>query len=212
MLTIQLSEWHKTAVSQDLPENISEEFEALKAEIKDLKQQLAKVSTSPAPKETRKNTAKGFTFKVDRGKILKIMEETVADSRTSRAYLDALKGAWNEILDSISSQDRALLNGSEPVLANQENAILAFEAAFNAEQVMKRSNLNDMFGNILSKAAGFSPNILAVPRKDFDSIRQEFAQKLKKQKQGQVPEEKQDTSFIPEGFDFLAEKIQTVDD
>ena len=26
----------------------------------------------------------------------------------------------------------------EPVLANQENAILAFNAAFNAEQVMKR--------------------------------------------------------------------------
>ena len=34
-------------------------------------------------------------------------------------------------------------------------AILAFNAAFNAEQVMKRSDLNDMFGNIMSSADRF---------------------------------------------------------
>lgn len=76
--------------------------------------------------------------------------------------------------------------GSEPVLANSENAILAFDAAFNAEQAMKRTDLNDMFGNIMSKAAGFSPNILAVPRKDFNSIRTEFAQNLKRKSKTQL--------------------------
>ena len=48
------------------------------------------------------------------------MEETIVDSQKSREYLEALKGAWNEILDSISAQDRALLLGSEPVLANSK--------------------------------------------------------------------------------------------
>ncbi|MDX5018595.1 DNA polymerase III subunit gamma/tau, partial [Streptococcus suis] len=85
---------------------------------------------------------------------LTIMEETVVDSQRSREYLEALKSAWNEILDNITAQDRALLMGSEPVLANSENAILAFDAAFNAEQAMKRTDLNDIFGNIMSKAAG----------------------------------------------------------
>ena len=69
------------------------------------------------------------------------------------------------------------MNGSEPVLANQENAILAFNAAFNAEQVMKRSDLNDMFGNIMSSAAGFSPNIMAVPKAEFEKLRTEFARR-----------------------------------
>ena len=96
-------------------------------------------------------------------------------------------------------------------LANSENAILAFDAAFNAEQAMKRTDLNDMFGNVMSKAAGFSPNILAVPRKDFNSIRAEFAQNLKKKKQNPV-EEVKDDSFIPEGFNFLADKINKVED
>lgn len=145
-------------------------------------------------------------------KILTIMEETIVDSQKSREYLEALKGAWNEILDSISAQDRALLLGSEPVLANSENAILAFDAAFNAEQAMKRTDLNDMFGNIMSKAAGFSPNILAVPRKDFNSIRTEFAKNLKKQRKEPAQEEVQEENFIPEGFDFLADKINKIED
>lgn len=137
-----------------------------------------------------------------------IMRETVADSQKSREYLEALKGSWNEILDSISPQDRALLMGSEPVLANSENAILAFDAAFNAEQAMKRSDLNAMFGNIMSQASGFSPKIMAVPRAEFDAIRSEFAHSLKADKDDSQEETTEATKeFIPEGFDFLADKI-----
>ena len=37
------------------------------------------------------------------------MQETIIDSQNRASILKALKGAWNEILDSISAQDRALL-------------------------------------------------------------------------------------------------------
>lgn len=215
MMTIQLSELHAASALADLPENLVGQLSQLQAEISELKKEIASLSNGFVPASAKPVQAKsksGFKFKVDRLKVLTIMEETVVDSQKSREYLDALKGAWNEILDSISAQDRALLLGSEPVLANSENAILAFDAAFNAEQAMKRSDLNDVFGNIMSKAAGFSPNIIAVPRKDFNSIRSEFAQKMKIQKQENVPEENTDKHFIPDGFNFLADKIQTVED
>ena len=215
MMTIQLSELHAASAPADLPENLVDQLSQLQAEISELKKEIASLSNGFVPasaKPVQSKSKSGFKFKVDRLKVLTIMEETVVDSQKSREYLDALKGAWNEILDSISAQDRALLLGSEPVLANSENAILAFDAAFNAEQAMKRSDLNDVFGNIMSKAAGFSPNIIAVPRKDFNSIRSEFAQKMKTQKQENVPEENIDKHFIPDGFNFLADKIQTVKD
>lgn len=214
MMTIQLSTLEDSQAStQEIPEGLATELESLKNEVKALKTQLANIDSLPATKTTvaPKNNA-GFKFKVDRVKILNIMEETVVDSQRSREYLDALKAAWNEILDSISAQDRALLLGSEPVLANSENAILAFDAAFNAEQAMKRADLNDMFGNIMSKAAGFSPNILAVPRKDFNDIRSEFAQKIRKQKQEVEPEEESAEVAIPDEFDFLAERIKVLED
>lgn len=211
MLTIQLAEMSDT-VSHELPDNIAQEIAALKQEIKDLKQALTKVSNDLANNQTKVvKTKSQVKFKVDRVKILTIMEETVVDSQRSREYLDALKGAWNEILDSISAQDRALLLGSEPVLANSENAILAFDAAFNAEQAMKRTDLNAMFGNIMSKAAGFSPNILAVPRVDFNQLRTEFAQKLKAQKQEPEETPKKETE-VPAQFSFLAKKMEILDD
>ena len=212
VMTIQLCELPQD-VSSTLPEAIRVQLEGLQKEVEELKNQVDNLTTSNIPfnKTTVHKSETSFKFQVDRVKILSIMEETVADSQQSREYLESLKGAWNEILDSISAQDRALLLGSEPVLANSENAILAFDAAFNAEQATKRADLNAMFSNIMSKAAGFSPDILAVPRKEFNDIRTEFAQKLKHQKQEDQPEKKEAT-FIPEGFDFLSSKIKMVED
>ncbi|MGJ0021448.1 DNA polymerase III subunit gamma/tau [Streptococcus dysgalactiae] len=215
MMTIQLAKEEGVALPSGLSPDVTTEIEGLKRELDQLKQALAQLQTSPslAPAKAAQAKPKLTTYKIDRVKILKIMEETVQDSQQSRQYLDALKTAWNEILDSISAQDRALLMGSEPVLANSENAILAFEAAFNAEQAMKRTDLNAMFGNIMSKAAGFSPNILAVPKADFHHIRSEFALQLKTQKDPDPTEETiEETLEIPEGFDFLVDKINAVED
>ena len=215
MMTIQLAKEEGVALPSVLSSDVTTEIEGLKRELDQLKQALAQLQASPslAPAKAAQAKPKLTTYKIDRVKILKIMEETVQDSQQSRQYLEALKTAWNEILDSISAQDRALLMGSEPVLANSENAILAFEAAFNAEQAMKRTDLNAMFGNIMSKAAGFSPNILAVPKADFHHIRSEFALQLKTQKAPDSTEEAiEETLEIPEGFDFLVDKINAVED
>ncbi|HEQ8978684.1 TPA: DNA polymerase III subunit gamma/tau [Streptococcus pyogenes] len=213
MMTIQLAQKEQILSQANLSGELISEIETLKNELAQLKQQLSQLQSRPDSPLARSDKTKPKTasYRVDRVTILKIMEETVRNSQQSRQYLDALKNAWNEILDNISAQDRALLMGSEPVLANSENAILAFEAAFNAEQVMSRNNLNDMFGNIMSKAAGFSPNILAVPRTDFQHIRKEFAQQMKSQKDS-VQEEQEVALDIPEGFDFLLDKINTIDD
>ncbi|HGN4543669.1 TPA: DNA polymerase III subunit gamma/tau [Streptococcus pyogenes] len=212
MMTIQLAQKEQILSQANLSGELISEIETLKNELAQLKQQLSQLQSRPdSLARSDKTKPKTASYRVDRVTILKIMEETVRNSQQSRQYLDTLKNAWNEILDNISAQDRALLMGSEPVLANSENAILAFEAAFNAEQVMSRNNLNDMFGNIMSKAAGFSPNILAVPRTDFQHIRKEFAQQMKSQKDS-VQEEQEVALDIPEGFDFLLDKINTIDD
>lgn len=222
MMTIQLSDTQQISnpVQTGASEELEKEIQVLKREVAQLKAQLETSNFSNTDPISKSKTPTNFRFKVDKTKILTIMEETVADSEKSRQYLDALKSSWNEILDSIGPQDRALLLGSEPVLANSENAILAFQAAFNAEQAMKRTDLNTMFGNIMSQAAGFSPQIMAVPKSDFEEIRTEFAQKMRNQKDpdnsadsqdDQVEAEGQD-SLIPDGFEFLSDKLEVEED
>ncbi len=210
MMTIRLAE-EKAGLDQ-IPDNLGEELSNLKQEIQQLKQQLANVGSQPAPaakkSETRPQKAK--TYRVDRSKVNAILEEAVENPELARSNLTKLQNAWSEIIESLAGADKALLIGSQPVAANENHAILAFESHFNAEQTMKRENLNTMFGNLLSNAAGFSPDILAISLEDWTQIRAEFSARNRSNKAEVV--EKQEESLIPEGFDFLAEKITVQDD
>ena len=206
MLTIKLSETH-TQVSQEISGNLQEELDSLRREVEGLRKALKEGKVQGDALPTRK-AKPAYQYKVDREKILTIMRETMENPQKSRQCLDALKATWPEILDSISPQNRALLNGSEPVLANQENAILAFNAAFNAELVMKRSDLNDMFGNIMSSAAGFSPNIMAVPKSEFEKLRTEFARSLKSKEELEKEDREE---YIPQELEFLSDVVEIED-
>ncbi|MCD9219853.1 DNA polymerase III subunit gamma/tau [Streptococcus thermophilus] len=206
MLTIKLTET-SAQVRQDIPDNLQEELDSLRREVDNLRKALKEGPSQGKVAPTRKSKA-SYQYKVDREKILTIMRETMENPQKSRQCLDALKATWPEILDSISPQNRALLNGSEPVLANQENAILAFNAAFNAELVMKRSDLNDMFGNIMSSAAGFSPNIMAVPKAEFEKLRTEFARSLKSKEELEKEDREE---YIPQELEFLSDVVEIED-
>lgn len=205
MMTIRLAE-EKASLDQ-IPDNLAEELSNLKQEIQQLKQQLANVGSQPAPaaKKSEIRPQKAKNYRVDRNKVNAILEEAVENPDLARSNLTKLQNAWGEIIESLAGADKALLIGSQPVAANENHAILAFESHFNAEQTMKRENLNTMFGNLLSNAAGFSPDILAISLEDWTQIRAEFSARSRSNK-AEIAE-KEEESLIPEGFDFLAEKI-----
>lgn len=210
MMTIRLAE-EKTGLDE-IPDNLAEELTNLKQEIQQLKQQLANVGSqlAPAVKRAEVRPQKSKTYRVDRNKVNAILEEAVENPELARGNLTKLQNAWGEIIESLAGADKALLIGSQPVAANENHAILAFESHFNAEQTMKRENLNTMFGNLLSNAAGFSPDILAISLEDWTQIRAEFSARSRSNKAEAA--EKQEENWIPEGFDFLAEKITVQDD
>ena len=212
MMTIRLAETSSLPVAAVIPDNLADEIKGLRQEIDSLKQQLANGNGKPASavktSDIRPQKSKGY--RADRNKVNAILEEAVENPSLARSNLTKLQNAWGEIIESLAGADRALLAGSQPVAANESHAILAFESNFNAEQTMKRDNLNTMFGNILSNAAGFSPEILAISLEEWTKIRADFSARSRNGK-AEV-EEKEEESLIPEGFDFLAEKITIQED
>ena len=74
---------------------------------------------------------------------------------------------------------------------------------------MKRDNLNTMFGNTLSQAAGFSPEILAILPRGMERGSWAFSAK---NKSSQADQEVEEESPIPEGFEFLADKVMVEED
>ena len=214
MMTIRLAEYKgegSSASQTALPEDFLAQMDQLKREVELLKSQLAQVgSGAPVAKSAParpQNSSKGY--RVDRNKVQAILQEAVENPDLARNNLIRLQNAWGEIIECLAGADKALLVGSQPVAANERHAILAFESAFNAEQTMKRDNLNTMFGNILSNAAGFSPEILAISMEEWTQVRAEFSKKARGHKEEvEVAEE----SVIPEGFDFLSDKITVQED
>ena len=214
MMTIRLAEYKgegSSASQTALPEDFLAQMDQLKREVELLKSQLAQVgSGAPVAKSAPSRPQKSSKgYRVDRNKVQAILQEAVENPDLARNNLIRLQNAWGEIIESLAGADKALLVGSQPVAANERHAILAFESAFNAEQTMKRDNLNTMFGNILSNAAGFSPEILAISMEEWTQVRAEFSKKARGHKEEvEVAEE----SVIPEGFDFLSDKITVQED
>ena len=208
MMTIRLAEIKpESAVSGAVESEIS----ALRQEVARLKQELANVGTTPkqvAPVPSRPATSK-TVYRVDRNKVQSILQEAVENPDLARQNLIRLQNAWGEVIESLAGPDKALLVGSQPVAANEHHAILAFESNFNAGQTMKRDNLNTMFGNILSQAAGFSPEILAISLEEWKEVRAAFSAR---NKSSQADQEVEEESLIPEGFEFLADKVMVEED
>lgn len=208
MMTIRLAEIKpEFAVSGAVESEIS----ALRQEVARLKQELANVSSAPkqvALVSSRPATSK-TVYRVDRNKVQSILQEAVENPDLARQNLIRLQNAWGEVIESLAGPDKALLVGSQPVAANEHHAILAFESNFNAGQTMKRDNLNTMFGNILSQAAGFSPEILAISLEEWKEVRAAFSAK---NKSSQADQEVEEESLIPEGFEFLADKVMVEED
>ena len=207
MMTIRLGEIKSEPV---LPLAVESEIAALKQEVACLKQELANIGAgsqqiSPVPS---RSTATKSVYRVDRNKVQAILQEAVDNPDLARQNLIRLQNAWKEIIESLAGPDKALLVGSQPVAANENHAILAFESSFNAGQTMKRDNLNTMFGNILSQAAGFSPEILAISMDEWKEVRAAFSAKSK----SSHPEKELENSLIPKGFEFLADKVKVEED
>ena len=208
MMTIRLAEIKpESAVSGAVESEIS----ALRQEVARLKQELANVGTASkqvVPVPSRPATSK-TVYRVDRNKVQSILQEAVENPDLARQNLIRLQNAWGEVIESLAGPDKALLVGSQPVAANEHHAILAFESNFNAGQTMKRDNLNTMFGNILSQAAGFSPEILAISLEEWKEVRAAFSAK---NKSSQAEQEVEEENLIPEGFEFLADKVMVEED
>ena len=210
MMTIRLAEIDS---QPELSGEVAEELSSLREEVVRLKQALANVGSNPkqtVSTPSRPTNSKSI-YRVDRNKVQSILQEAVENPDLARQNLIRLQNAWGEVIESLSGPDKALLAGSKPVAANEHHAILAFESNFNAGQTMKRDNLNTLFGNILSRAAGFSPEILAISMEEWKEVRAAFSSRAKGS-QEQVNKEEPEESILPQGFEFLADKVTIAED
>lgn len=214
MMTIRLADAPESSSSSaSIPANLLAEMAQLKTQVAQLQEQVANAPAKPfEAKAVSRQPQQPKKYRLDTNRVHSILQEAMENPNQARENLTRLQNAWSEVIESLSGADKALLSGSQPVAANENHAILAFDSSFNAEQTMKRENLNLMFGNILSQAAGFSPQILAIAQEDWMHIRAEFSAKARGPKEEAPVVEASPTKEIPDAFQFLAEDATILDD
>ena len=213
MMTIRLADApESSSATSKLPPNLLAEIAQLKSQVAQLQEQLAQGPAKPSEaKPVSRQPQQPKKYRLDTNRVHTILQEAMENPHQARENLTRLQNAWGEVIESLSGADKALLSGSQPVAANENHAILAFDSPFNAEQTMKRDNLNILFGNILSQAAGFSPQILAIAQEDWVHIRAEFSAKARGSKEEEVVEEAP-ANDLPEAFQFLADEATILED
>ena len=213
MMTIRLADApESSSATSKLPANLLAEIAQLKSQVAQLQEQLAQGPAKPSEaKPVSRQPQQPKKYRLDTNRVHTILQEAMENPHQARENLTRLQNAWGEVIESLSGADKALLSGSQPVAANENHAILAFDSPFNAEQTMKRDNLNILFGNILSQAAGFSPQILAIAQEDWIHIRAEFSAKARGSKEEEVVEEAP-ANDLPEAFQFLADEATILED
>ena len=213
MMTIRLVDApESSSAASKLPPNLLAEIAQLKSQVAQLQEQLAQGPAKPSEaKPVSRQPQQPKKYRLDTNRVHTILQEAMENPHQARENLTRLQNAWGEVIESLSGADKALLSGSQPVAANENHAILAFDSPFNAEQTMKRDNLNILFGNILSQAAGFSPQILAIAQEDWVHIRAEFSAKARSSKEEEVVEE-EPANDLPEAFQFLADEATILED
>ena len=213
MMTIRLADAPESSSgASKLPPNLLAEIAQLKSQVAQLQEQLAQGPAKPSEaKPVSRQPQQPKKYRLDTNRVHTILQEAMENPHQARENLTRLQNAWGEVIESLSGADKALLSGSQPVAANENHAILAFDSPFNAEQTMKRDNLNILFGNILSQAAGFSPQILAIAQEDWVHIRAEFSAKARGSKEEEVVEEAP-ANDLPEAFQFLADEATILED
>lgn len=213
MMTIRLADApESSSIASKLPHNLLAEITQLKSQVAQLQEQLAQGPAKPSEaKPVSRQPQQPKKYRLDTNRVHTILQEAMENPHQARENLTRLQNAWGEVIESLSGADKALLSGSQPVAANENHAILAFDSPFNAEQTMKRDNLNILFGNILSQAAGFSPQILAIAQEDWVHIRAEFSAKARGSKEEEVVEEAP-ANDLPEAFQFLADEATILED
>lgn len=137
------------------------------------------------------------TFKADLGRAQQIMRGA------TKSDLLALQESWTDILDYLSITQRAVLRQAEPVAANEEASILAFEYDILCQKATEDMDLQASLNASIQKMTNRPGEVVCVTVEQWASLRRQYVADLKSgkiqpKKIEASDSEKVSTSDLPE--------------
>lgn len=168
------------AVAQQAAPTKQEYVSQLEQQLQSLQQQMSQLLQGQgvvAPKKaTSTPQAKASTYKSNIGEVYKVLDAA------TRKDLIFIRELWGDLLQMLSTTQRALLKASEPVAASPNGFVLKFDYEILCQRAQESVELHEDIARHCQTLAQYPGNFVSVTGEQWAQIRQDYLRD-KKEKQ-----------------------------
>lgn len=177
VFTIKMAQPVVAVAQQAAPTN-QEYVSQLEQQLQSLQQQMSQLLQGVvAPKKaTSTPQAKASTYKPNIGEVYKVLDAA------TRKDLIFIRELWGDLLQMLSTTQRALLKASEPVAASPNGFVLKFDYEILCQRAQESVELHEDIARHCQILAQYPGNFVSVTGEQWVQIRQDYLRD-KKEKQ-----------------------------
>ena len=179
VFTIKMAQPVVAVAQQAAPTN-QEYVSQLEQQLQSLQQQMSQLLQGQgvvAPKKaTSTPQAKASTYKPNIGEVYKVLDAA------TRKNLIFIRELWGDLLQMLSTTQRALLKASEPVAASPNGFVLKFDYEILCQRAQESVELHEDIARHCQTLAQYPGNFVSVTGEQWVQIRQDYLRD-KKEKQ-----------------------------
>lgn len=144
--------------------SLQREVEQLRTTVKHLEQAPTTPKAATKPRITKQAPVK----EVNLAKIYPVLGAATRDK------LNQLQEVWPDILNSLSTSQRAMMKVSQPVAAADSGVIVAFDYSFLYQRATSDQELTDALENGMDRMIGTALPVVFVPKEEWPTIRKNY--------------------------------------
>lgn len=140
----------------------------LKKELAELKKHGVAAKEADAPRQQARPQAPKSSFHVPTERVYQVLNEA------TRTHLMNVKNVWEDLLQTLSVTQRAMLKASEPVAASPKGIVVAFDYEIVCARATDDEEMQLAFNNNLSRLMDYTPEMVCITRESWPKLRQSF--------------------------------------
>ena len=179
VFTIKMAQPVVAVAGQTAPAN-QEYVSQLEQQLQSLQQQMSQILQGQGVVTPKKATstpqAKASTYKPNIGEVYKVLDAA------TRKDLIFIRELWGDLLQMLSTTQRALLKASEPVAASPNGFVLKFDYEILCQRAQESVELHEDIARHCQTLAQYPGNFVSVTGEQWVQIRQDYLRD-KKEKQ-----------------------------
>lgn len=140
----------------------------LKKELAELKKHGVTAKEADAPRQQARPQAPKSSFRVPTERVYQVLNEA------TRTHLMNVKNVWEDLLQTLSVTQRAMLKASEPVAASPKGIVVAFDYEIVCARAKDDEEMQLAFNNNLSRLMDYTPEMVCITRESWPKLRQSF--------------------------------------